>query len=68
MSTKSSIHLEGDGQTNELHIYWEPGIYTSEEGIYLYAFQAGDGELLIRIKEPRKLAEALLKYIDQRTL
>ncbi len=71
MSTKTTIHAEctmnGDGFTeSEIHVYWEPGINTESEGIYLYAFRREHGDVLVKIREPKMLAERLLKHFDPR--
>ena len=64
MSTKSSVYKQGkEDFSEELSVFWEPGIYCPSEGFYINA-RNQDGDVLIKIEDPKKLAAELQRQID----
>jgi len=70
MSTKNTIHREWKADSSgdveeDIHIYYEPGINTEAEGVYLYIFKRGSGDVLVKLEHLTELSNRLTSYVEK---
>jgi len=66
MSTRSSIYRqESEDFSEELHIFYEPGINYEKDGIYVYARRDG-ADVLVFVEDPLQLIARLSEELLSR--